>query len=159
MHTADVLIAELGLAPHPEGGHFREVYRSSMHVDVEGRGVRRDALTAIHFLLRAGECSRWHRVQADEVWHHAGGDAVELLLLDPAMEQCLRVPVGPLTQGHSTFHVVPAGWWQAARPLGAFSLCNCFVAPGFVFADFTLMTGAADRALLQARWPGLVELV
>lgn len=159
MIPADTLIAELGLVPHPEGGHYREVYRSPLVVQDVARGVRRDALTAIHFLLRAGERSRWHRVQADEVWHHAGGDALELLLLDPALEHHVRMPLGALADGHAPFHVVPAGWWQAALPLGRHALCNCFVAPGFTFEDFTLMMSAEDRERVRTRWPHLAALI
>jgi len=159
MITADSLVHLLDLAPHPEGGHYREVYRSSLAVQVPGRSVQRDALTAIHFLLRSGEASRWHRVSSDEVWHHSTGEPVELLLLDPGLEQARRVVLGPMDLGHAPFHVVPAGWWQAARPLGSFGLCTCLVAPGFDFADFTFMTDPAQQQHLRARWPHWAELL
>jgi predicted cupin superfamily sugar epimerase len=122
------LARALALAPHPEGGWYREVWRSPEAV-VAADGRRRAALTVIHYLLAAGERSRWHRVASDE--HDA---------------------VAPL-------HVVPAGTWQAAEPSGPFALAACDVAPGFDFADFAFLDPADPlRAALATAAPDLLRL-
>lgn len=147
----EALITLLDLQPHPEGGWYRETFRSALRV----RDGARAASTAIWFLLPAGDFSSWHRVTADEVWHHYDGDPLELWELDDAG---LRVTVlgRDWAAGQRPQAVVPAGVWQAARPVGAVgALCGCTVAPGFEFADFTL----ADRATLAARFPAHADAV
>ena len=157
--TADALIEQLRLQPHPEGGHYREVFRSEMPVTTADARGPRVALTAIHFLLRAGEQSRWHRVSSDEVWHHSTGAPMELLLLTPDLTRAEVVTLGPLGNGGVPFHVVPAHWWQAARPAGAFSMCSCMVGPGFDFADFSFMDAPTDQAQVRAAFPELATLI
>lgn len=132
--TADEIIARLGLQPHPEGGHFRETFRAP---DVEGsRG--RGASTAIFFLLKAGERSHWHRVDADEVWHHYAGAPLELSMSDGGKAtRHLRLGTD-FTIGELPQIVVPRGVWQAARSLGNWTLVGCTVAPAFDFAGFEL---------------------
>ncbi len=131
---AKQLIERYRLQPHPEGGWYREVHRSA-HQVVRDDGQHRAGLTVIRFLLEGGSASRWHRViGADETWHFAAGDPLELLLLPPDGGIC-RTRLGP----EEALRVVPAGWWQAARCLGAWSLVSCCVGPGFDFADFSLM--------------------
>lgn len=131
LSTADV-IALLELAPHPEGGHFRETFR-----DARGEGARA-ASTAIYFLLAAGEVSRWHRVDAAEVWHWYAGAPLRLEIAAPAGAS-EPVRLGPdLAAGERPQAVVPAGHWQSARSLGAWTLVGCTVAPGFEFAGFEL---------------------
>lgn len=125
---ADELIERLGLEPHPEGGWFRETWRDP---DVDGRRGRG---TAIYFLLRAGERSHWHRVDAAEVWHHYAGAPLEL-----SIGSDRRVVLGPdVAAGEVPQAVVPAGEWQAARSLGAFTLVGCTVSPAFRFEGFEL---------------------
>lgn len=134
---AATLIERLALRPHPEGGHYAEVFRSAQEIATP-RGPRA-ALTSIYFLLCAGEISRWHRVLSDEVWCHLEGAPVELHLLGDApcrLQSALLAPVSPRTLPQCT---VAAGQWQAARSQGDYSLAACMVAPGFDFADFTLM--------------------
>jgi uncharacterized protein len=149
--TAEQLIARFGLEPHPEGGWYRELHRSQVEVQRAGDGQRRAGLTVIVFLLRRGERSRWHRVSgADEVWHHGAGALLELRLLPPQGGQEEGRRLGPLDAGDPTpqpLQIVPAGWWQAARSLGSWSLVYCCVGPGFDFADFDLMAElpVADR--------------
>jgi len=132
------LVETLGLMPHPEGGWYREVYRSS---DVVSRdGAARDALTTIYYLLAAGQVSRWHVVALDEVWHFHEGEPLELLVCDPREERVEVLALGPVAaDGARPQHVVPRGVWQAARPTGAYSLVGCTVAPGFDFADFQFL--------------------
>jgi len=138
MHARAVeLLTLLGMRPHPEGGHYVELFRSAHRLQVLGRNVERTALTSIYFLLGAGEFSRWHRVLSDESWHFHEGDELELLLFD---ERGLRrMRLGPVARETRPTVVVPAGTWQAARTTGAYTLCACTVGPGFDFADFSLV--------------------
>jgi predicted cupin superfamily sugar epimerase len=137
MHSrANELLQSLGMRPHPEGGHYVELYRSARRVEVLERNVKRSAITAIYFLLAAGEYSRWHRVMSDEIWHYHEGDAIELVLFD--QHGLRRVRLGPVARETRPTLVVPAGTWQAARTTGPYTLCACTVGPGFEFADFSL---------------------
>jgi predicted cupin superfamily sugar epimerase len=150
----EALVRELALAPHPEGGFYREVWRSEVGVEPEdGRG-RRVGITSIYFLLPAGAVSRWHRVRSDEVWHHYEGAPLELCVTPPSHDPRERRRLGPLAPGQGPVHIVPAGWWQAARSTGAYTLVGCSVGPGFEFADFELLADspAAADALVRA-WP------
>jgi hypothetical protein len=122
---ADRLIALLDLKPHPEGGHFRETFRDGN----EGRAFS----TAIYFLLKAGEASRWHRVDAAEVWHFYCGAPLELRI----GKQTWRLG-SDIDAAQAPQIVVPAGEWQAARSLGDYTLVGCTVAPGFDFNHFEL---------------------
>src|ERR1041384_3498422 len=143
MHPrAAEIIQTLGMRPHPEGGHYVEGFRSAHRVHVVERRVERAALTAIYFLLAAGECSRWHRVLSDETWHYQEGDSIELLLFSDGNVRRHRVgSVGP--ESRPTV-VVPAGTWQAARTPGDYSLVACTVGPGFEDADFALAVDAPE---------------
>jgi len=132
--AADV-IRLLGLAPHPEGGHFRECFRDSRTVADGSRA----ASTAIYFLLALGERSHWHRVDAVEVWHYYAGAPLALEIAAGKHSPVERVRLGSnLAAGERPQAVVPAGAWQAAESLGAWTLVGCTVAPGFDFAGFEL---------------------
>jgi len=135
--SAAELVARFALEPHPEGGWYREVFRSGTLLST-GRGPRA-ALTSIYFLLESHQHSRWHVVTSDESWHHAGGAPLELLVYAPASGKLQRRVLGPLHESHEPLGVVNAGEWQAARSLGTYSLLNCDVAPGFEFEDFTFI--------------------
>jgi predicted cupin superfamily sugar epimerase len=136
---AQHLIDSLGLQPHPEGGHFRESYRSTLMVQPQDGRPTRPALTTIYFLLAEGEVSRWHRVASDEAWHFYEGDPLELFTLDPQTPQVNRHLLGAVAKDSRPVHVVPAGVWQAARTTGAHTLVGCTVGPGFDFADFQML--------------------
>ncbi len=125
------LIERLGLAPHPEGGHFAEVWR-----DVPPGGGR-GAGTAIYFLLRAGEQSRWHRVDATEIWHHYAGAPLELSIAGNGAP-IAHVLGDDVLVGQAPQVVVPPGAWQRARSLGSFTLVGCTVSPAFVFDGFEM---------------------
>lgn len=132
--TADDVIHLLGLAPHPEGGHFVETFRDAP-TDV---GTARGASTAIYFLLRAGEISRWHMVDAAEVWHHYAGGALELTIQAPGTARTVIRLGTDLAAGERPQAVVPKGAWQMARPLASWVLVGCTVAPAFAFEGFVL---------------------
>ena len=154
------LIQGLGLTPHPEGGYFREVYRSAARVHpLDGRADRL-ALTTIYFLLVAGQVSRWHRVASDEVWHHYEGGPLELLVADAGFDDVSRRLLGPVAETTQPVHVVVAGEWQAARPTGSYTLVGCTVGPGFEFADFQLLESLPDEAAaLRRRHPELAVFI
>jgi predicted cupin superfamily sugar epimerase len=132
------LIHELDLRPHPEGGYYREVFRSCREVQPLDARPARSALTTIYFLLVEGQVNRWHRVASDEVWHFYEGVPVELFWID-AKEVVHRELLGRLEDGGRPVHTVPAGCWQAARPTGSYALVGCTVGPGFDFADFEML--------------------
>jgi len=127
----DQIIATLGMQRHPEGGWFVETFRDT-------RGGARACSTAIYYLLEAGDSSHWHRVRdAAEVWHFYAGDPLLLTLSDG--DTTTRITLGTdFAQGERPQAVVPADVWQAARPLGRFTLVGCTVAPGFEFSSFEL---------------------
>ncbi len=157
---AAALIERLGLRPHPEGGHFREVYRSpALVVPADGRDVRA-AVTTIFFLLAAGERSRFHRVRSDEVWHFCEGDPLQLVWLARGSDEIHRVVLGRLSEQAQPVAVVPAGSWQAARTTSTYTLVSCTVGPGFEFADFQLLADApAEASRVRQQHPDLAELL
>jgi len=130
MTDAGRIIRLLKLKPHPEGGFFRETFR-------DPRG-RRAHSTAIYFLLRKGQASRWHKVDAAEVWHWYGGAPLELLIARYRGRAKRHVLGGNISRGERPQIVVPAGHWQAARSTGSYTLAGCTVAPGFMFEKFEL---------------------
>jgi hypothetical protein len=131
LSAADV-IRLLDLRPHPEGGHYRETFRDPRH-DAGGRSFS----TAIYFLLAAGECSHWHRIDAVEMWHWHAGAALALRIAGKDGVATVRLGVD-LAAGERPQAVVPAGAWQEAESLGAWTLVGCTVAPGFDFSKFEL---------------------
>jgi predicted cupin superfamily sugar epimerase len=131
MSDADDLIRRLALKPHPEGGHYRETFR-------DAQGQERALSTAIYFLLKAGEVSRWHRIDAAEIWHYYSG-APLALSIGAEIRSATHYTLGnDLAKGEQPQILVPAHHWQSARSLGAFTLVGCTVAPGFVFEKFEL---------------------
>jgi predicted cupin superfamily sugar epimerase len=152
------LLQVLGMRPHPEGGHYAELYRSPLRVEVLARNVQRAAITTIYFLLAAGEFSRWHRVQSDEIWHYHEGDAIELLLFDE--HGLRRMGLGPVARESRPTVIVPGGTWQAARTTGAYTLCACTVGPGFEFADFSLAINWPEvAARIASAGPDLARFI
>lgn len=144
------LVAALQLQPHPEGGFYREVFRSPHAVQPADRRGARSAITTIDFLLARGQFSAWHRVASDEVWHLLEGGPLRLWLMAPALDRIEQVTLGPAAGAHLPRHVVPAQWWQASEPLGDFAYVGATVGPGFDFADFDfLRSDAAAVAALQ----------
>ena len=139
MTRADRLIESLQLAPHPEGGWYRETWRAEP--DKEGRAKG----TAILFLLKSGEASHWHKVDADELWLWQDGDPLELSIAQTDTGQVKTVTLGrDITDGQCLQGMVPAGAWQSASTAPApqagygYTLVSCIVVPGFDFAGFVL---------------------
>ncbi|MEL6126288.1 MAG: cupin domain-containing protein [Pseudomonadota bacterium] len=132
MHSAKELIDHLDLQPHPEGGWYRETWRA------EAEEGKRASGTAIYFLLEADQHSHWHRVDATEIWHWYAG-APLVLSLSPNGHDAEARMLGPhFAQGQTPQVIVPAGHWQSAASLGAYTLVGCTVSPGFQFDGFEL---------------------
>jgi hypothetical protein len=131
LSAADV-IRLLDLRPHPEGGHFRETFRDAAALP-NGRATS----TAIYFLLAAGERSRWHRVDAAEVWHWHAGAPLTLSIATETAATTVRLGAD-VAAGERPQAVVPARAWQQAESSGDWTLCGCTVAPGYEFAGFEL---------------------
>ena len=131
--SAGDVIRLLELKPHPEGGHFREIFR-----DVRTLESGRAASTAIYFLLGRGERSHWHRVDAVEIWHWYAGAPLELEISE-GEGRIARVTLGnDLTGDQRPQAAVPAHAWQVAQSLGDWTLVGCTVAPGFEFKNYEL---------------------
>jgi predicted cupin superfamily sugar epimerase len=139
------VVRRLGLRPHPEGGFYGETFRSPLRLTLPDGRVR-SASTAIHYVLPPDAWSTWHRVHADEIWHHYDGAPLRLH----------RLGLGEARLDRETPQaVVPAGMWQAAESQGGAVLCGCTVAPGFEFDDFEL----GDVEALVSQFPGDRELI
>jgi predicted cupin superfamily sugar epimerase len=157
--TAQQLIEKLQLEPHPEGGYFREIYRSANRVaPADGRGDRA-GLTVIYYLLQAGQASRWHRVRSDELWHFLAGQELQLLVAPPDFQHVAVHTIGP-SASHQPLHVVAADHWQAANCRGGWCLVSCSVGPGFDFSDFQLLSQLPQAAKrLALKHPEWLELL
>lgn len=155
---SDDLISLLALMPHPEGGHFRETYRSDHLVTRMEGAPGRSASTAIYYLLRARERSTWHRIDSDEMWHFYDGMPIRIYVLEPEGKLGMFRLGNPLRHEGATFQaMVPAGRWFAAeceQPDG-YALVGCTVAPGFEFAQFEI----GDARFLEQHWPEHRELI
>jgi predicted cupin superfamily sugar epimerase len=134
----------IDLAEHPEGGRFREVFRSA-HTVSKQDGTTRSALTHIYFSLNAGEVSRFHKVASDEIWNLYRGAGIRLYTWagTDARPECVTLSA----MDECFCHVIPPGIWQAAEPVSGSVLVGCSVAPGFEYLDFTLM----DRNSTEAK--------
>ena len=149
MKKVDYWVNHLDLLPHPEGGFFKEMYRSEATVSA-------DIMEAgIYFLITAGNFSAFHRIKSDEMWHFYYGDPliVHVIELDGTYT---KLSIGlDLEKGQIPQAVVPAGAWFASESLGAYSLVGCTVSPGFDFKDFEL----AKKAELSQEFPKHAELI
>jgi uncharacterized protein len=160
MSRSSQLIRDLHLQPHPEGGWFREIHRSTQAVHADDARPSRSAITLIYFLLDEAGHSRWHRVTSDEVWQHVEGAPLELLRVDPALRELEITRVGALADAAEPVRVIPAHHWQAARTTGAYTLVACAVGPGFDFADFAMLADHPHEAdQLRRRFPDAAALV
>lgn len=160
-HTPDYWIERLELDPHPEGGYFRETYRSEEDLSAENLperyGSGRSLSTAIYFLLRGSQVSRFHRLKSDELWHFHAGSSVTIHLIDPdGSYSQLRLGSDP-DRGERFQRVIPAGCWFGATvdDPDSYTLVGCTVAPGFDFADFEM----GDRTTLSTQFPAYREVI
>jgi hypothetical protein len=140
--TARDWIDRLHLAPHPEGGWYREVYRSAALT--QSAGSARGAVTTIYYLLERGQSSRWHAVDADEIWHFYAGEPLDLARYSPVDRKLATTRLAHEPPGVSVA-VVSADEWQAARTLGSYSLVGCTVAPAFEFAGFRFVADLPEH--------------
>ena len=138
------IIEKLGLEPHPEGGYFRETYRSSGVIRQDSLGPsfegERNYATCIYFLLTSNDFSAFHRIKQDEIWHFYDGSPIRLHVIAPSGEYTYHLVGREIDQGERPQLVVPAGFWFAAEVVNenAFSLVGCTVSPAFRFEGFTL---------------------
>jgi len=157
MIPSEILIKKLGLKKHPEGGFFKETYRSSEAISQQALPSRykgaRCFSTAIYFLLPQDSISRLHRIASDEVWHFYLGGPLELLQISPDGRMEKVILGQDISAGQRLQHVVPAGCWFGARPAidSAYSFVGCTVAPGFDYSDFEL----ANPEDLSRKYPDL----
>ena len=158
---AEYWIKHLGLKAHPEGGYFREVYRSTEFIQKKGLPARytsfRPFSTSIYFLLKSGQFSTFHRLKSDEVWHFYKGSPLQLHIIVPD-GRLFSVHLGEDPENNRMLQfTIPKDSWFAARPLleGSFTLTGCTVAPGFDFDDFE----AGSREYLIKRYPQHRKLI
>lgn len=147
---------ELALLPHPEGGFYKETYRSS-HTVLDRNGNKRPASTGIYFLITSGNFSAFHKIESDEMWHFHAGTPLSVYVILPNGElEVLKIGPNP-EQGEQLQAVVPAGCWFASRvdKENSFSLVGCTVSPGFDFADFVL----AERESLTHQYPNHQDII
>jgi len=158
-HNASFWIETLGLARHPEGGWFRETYRSSETIPHEALPDRfqgpRSFCTAIYFLLERGDFSALHRIKSDEIWYFHAGGPLTVHVISPDGERYEILLGRDPEKGEHFQALVPAGCWFGAESGGDFSLVGCSVAPGFEYNDFEM----ADRAGLTTLYPRQTELI
>lgn len=159
--SAEEIIQQLALTPHPEGGFYKEVYRSAIsiqeaclphHFDGE-----RNICTSIYYLLQLGDFSAFHRIKSDEIWHFYAGGNLRLHLLDAAGKYAQFLLGGDLAAGASFQVLMPAGVWFAAEPAPGtdFTLAGCTVSPGFDFRDFEM----AEKETLLSYYPQHEEII
>ncbi|MBW7839658.1 MAG: cupin domain-containing protein [Chitinophagaceae bacterium] len=154
--TAAAYIRALGLKPHPEGGFYRETYRSASKVD-NAEGKTRNTATCIYYLLCDEDISHFHKIRSDELWLFHAGSALEILILKSNGELEIHTLGGNPENGEVFQVIIPAGLWFAARIREGkgFALASCIVAPGFDFEDFEL----ADRDELIQQYPSQREII
>ncbi len=159
--TAPELVNKFNLLPHPEGGWYRETYRSNetiaqQHLPERFNGSKVFS-TAIYFLLDAGNFSAFHRIKSDECWHFYAGGALEIYVLQPNGDMVITQLGSNIANGEMFQYVVPANCWFASRPAPGSSFCfvGCTVAPGFDFDDFEM----ADAGRLSAGFPQHTALI
>src|SRR5215216_3923747 len=159
--TVEQIVQQLGLQPHPEGGFYKETYRSELFVAQDCLpnkfNGKRNISTSIYYLLRNGDFSAFHRIKSDETWHHYSGGSLLIHSFDPSGNYQCRILGNDMSNGASFQLMVPAGLWFASEPaLGSqFILAGCTVAPGFDFADFEL----AEKEQLATEFPKYKDLI
>jgi predicted cupin superfamily sugar epimerase len=154
-HDATYWIKQLNLQPHPEGGYYKEVFRSDAEVVRKSETTPKQALTSIHYLLEGTDYSGFHRLASDEIWYFHKGEPLHIHVIDQ-QGNYIRHELSDTETG-SLSVVVPAGLWFAAAILSAsgFTLVSCAVAPGFDFTEFEM----AKKEALTAQYPAHTTLL
>lgn len=161
MDNVDYLIKVLGLQPHPEGGYFKEIYRSSGEINSESLDSRyvgnRNYASSIYFLLTSDTFSAFHKINQDEIWHFYDGSPIKIHMISETGDYSNVIVGKNLKQGEKLQFVVPGGYWFAANVINNndYSLVGCTVSPGFDFKDFQL----ADRNEFIAKFPKHKEVI
>ena len=158
-NRASKLIKTLGLSPHPEGGYYKEVYRSATTLHSPQAGDVRNALTDIYFLLPAGQISRLHRVRHDEIWHLYEGGPLVLVEIVTGFSRLREVLLDGNGEPPNYRHCVSGGNWQGAYSRDRYSLVGCTVAPGFDFVDFEFLRDNAQRETMVEKFPEIEWLL
>ena len=156
-HKAEAWVKKLELEPHPEGGYYKETYRSSISSSFDNFGGSRNASTAIYFMLTKGNFSAFHRIRSDEMWHFYDGEPVSIFVInDQGILKEIRLGLN-IANGELPQALVPAGCWFASAVVaeGDYALVGCTVSPGFDFKDFEL----ANREELVNSFPEHSELI
>jgi uncharacterized protein len=155
MRDANTIIKFLGLNKHPEGGFYKETYRSASKSNFEDFDGERNLATGIYYLLEENDFSAFHRIKSDETWHFYDGEVLELIEIDKDGELILTLIGNDVKEGDVPQYTVKAGNWFAARSRGAFSFVGCTVYPGFDFQDFEM----ADRESLINQYPDYEDVI
>jgi predicted cupin superfamily sugar epimerase len=161
MSKAQQIIDILELQPHPEGGYFKETYRSQSEISSENLGEnyssKRNFSTCIYFLLTSDKFSALHRIEQDEIWHFYDGSPIKLHMINSHGEHSFKIIGRNLEKGEIPQYIVPGGCWFAGEVVepDSFSLIGCTVSPGFDFDDFELKS----RSELTALFPDLKEVI
>lgn len=155
VQSAEKIIKLLGLIKHPEGGFYKETYRSSTETEFEGFEGQRNVATGIYYLLEQDDFSAFHRIKSDETWHFYDGEPLEVIEIDSEGELTLTLIGNDLMMGDIPQYTVKAGNWFCARSRGEFSFVGCTVYPGFDFKDFEM----AKRNELLAQYPECSDVI
>lgn len=159
--TVQLVVESLNLQPHPEGGFYKEVYRSAAYIEAEclpgSFTGNRNICTSIYYLLQKGDFSAFHRIKSDEIWHYYSGGNILLHSLDREGNYECKILGNDFANGAVFQLLIPAGNWFAAEPAhdSDFTLAGCTVAPGFDFSDFEL----ADKDSLSQQYPNYKDLI
>jgi len=157
---AKELIDVFHLMEHPEGGYFREVYRSDQKIKIDALGNERSWLTDIYFLLTENDISRFHRVKHDEIWNFYEGAPITLIEIHPSSLDINEVTIGSPGPLLTYKHCVKGNIWQAAYSHGRYSFVGCTVSPGFEYDDFQMMTDCKEvKIAVLAKYPELEEYI
>lgn len=155
MDQREELVLKLGLQPHPEGGYYKETYRSEEVIHSSDMEGERSMSTAIYFMLTSGNFSAFHRIKSDELWHFYKGAPVKIHVINQKGHYETVLLGNDIAAGETLQATVPAGFWFASETTGDFSLVGCTVSPGFDFRDFEL----AERTALTKQYPLLFDVI
>jgi predicted cupin superfamily sugar epimerase len=155
MQNPQDIIKFLDLHKHPEGGFYKEIYRSETIAKFDGFDGNRNLATGIYYLLEENDFSAFHRIKSDETWHFYDGETLELIEIDEEGELILTLIGNDIRNGDIPQYTVKAGNWFAARSRGEFSFVGCTVYPGFDFKDFEM----AERTKLMNQFPDYHDVI